>query len=165
MDACGLGTITRRFWITNGCDGSAPKEIGSQTIGIESACPMQESMVDVPENLGSVNDPICLPREISDNKLPDTIGALTVKEQLIGKLCNQIATSHEVERQELVNYPDYVQYKITWTAIDWCCADALPEREYEFVQKVIARIDPECTLDEGGDEHGAITLVQGTIAP
>src|SRR5699024_9461713 len=50
------------------------------------------------------------------------------------------------------------------TAIDWCCADALPEREYEFVQKVIARIDPECTLDEGGDENGDISLVQGTIA-
>src|SRR5699024_11982096 len=96
---------------------------------------MQESMFDVPENVGSVNDPVCLPREISNNNLPDTIGALTVKEQLIGKLCNQIATSHEVERQELVNYPDYVQYKITWTAIDWCCAEALSGPAQGSVQK------------------------------
>src|SRR5690625_7619702 len=76
-------------------------------------------------------------------------GELKVKEELLGKLCNSIAIGHEVEVQKLVNYPDYVQYKITWIAVDWCCADDLPEREYEFVQKVIANIDPECTLDEG----------------
>src|SRR5690625_7718849 len=80
-------------------------------------------------------------------------GELKVKEELLGKLCNSIAIGHEVEVQKLVNYPDYVQYKITWIAVDWCCADDLPEREYEFVQKVIANIDPECTLDEGGDDE------------
>src|SRR5699024_8373730 len=85
-----------------------------------------------------------------------------VKPHLLGKLCNQIATSHDVEVQKLVDYPDWIQYKITWKAVDWCCAEALPEREYEFVQKVIARIDPECTLDEGDDDD--ISLVQGAIA-
>src|SRR5690625_2288632 len=88
---------------------------------------------------------------------------MKMKEELLGKLYKSIAISHEVEVQKLVNYPDYVQYKITWIAVDWCCADDLPEREYEFVQKVIANIDPECTLDEGGDDED-ISLVQGTIA-
>src|SRR5690625_3672635 len=163
MDECGLGTITRRFWIGSGCNGEDAREIGSQTITIESACPMTKSMFDVPENLGSVKEPVCLPREIATNNLLDTIGELKVKEELLGKLCNSIAIGHEVEVQKLVNYPDYVQYKITWIAVDWCCADDLPEREYEFVQKVIANIDPECTLDEGGDDED-ISLVQGTIA-
>src|SRR5690625_1944907 len=163
MDECGLGTITRRFWVTNGCSGTAPKEIQSQTIVIESARPMRESMLDVPSNLGTVKNPVCLPREIANNNLLDTIGELKVKDDLMGKLCNSIAISHEVEVQKLVDYPDWIQYKITWKAIDWCCADALPEREYEFVQKVIAKIDPECALDEGGDENGDISLVQGMI--
>src|SRR5690625_7615635 len=88
---------------------------------------------------------------------------MKMKEELLGKLYKSIAISHEVEVQKLVNYPDYVQYKITWVAVDWCCADDLPEREYEFVQKVIANIDPECTLDEGGDDED-ISLVQGTNA-
>src|SRR5690625_7486869 len=47
---------------------------------------------------------------------------------------------------------------ITWTATDWCCAEELPEREYEFTQKVIARIDPECVLNGGED----VSLVQGS---
>src|SRR5690625_7553086 len=41
MDECGLGTITRRFWVSSGCNGADAKEIGSQTITIESACPMR----------------------------------------------------------------------------------------------------------------------------
>src|SRR5690625_3951159 len=163
MDECGLGAITRRFWVGSGCNGADAKEIFSQRITIESACPMTKSMFDVPENLGSVKEPVCLPREIATNNLLDTIGELKVKEELLGKLCNSIAIGHEVEVQKLVNYPDYVQYKITWIAVDWCCADDLPEREYRFVQKVIANIDPECTLDEGGDDED-ISLVQGTIA-
>src|SRR5690625_2552222 len=163
IDECGLGTITRRFWVGSGCNGADAKEIFSQRITIESACPMTKSMFDVPENLGSVKEPVCLPREIATNNLLDTIGELKVKEELLGKLCNSIAIGHKVEVQKLVNYPDCVQYKITWIAVDWCCADDLPEREYEFVQKVIANIDPECTLDEGGDDED-ISLVQGTIA-
>src|SRR5690625_2194503 len=94
MDECGLGTITRRFWIGSGCNGEDAREIGSQTITIESACPMTESMFDVPENLGSVTNPVCLPREISTDNLLDTIGELKVKEELLGKLCNSIAVGH-----------------------------------------------------------------------
>src|SRR5690625_5843723 len=48
---------------------------------------------------------------------------------------------------------------ITWTATDWCCAEELPEREYEFTQKVIGRIDPECVLNGGED----VSLVQGSV--
>src|SRR5690625_7516354 len=73
---------------------------------------MTESMFDVPENLGSVTNPVCLPREISTDNLLDTIGELKVKEELLGKLCNSIAVGHKVEVQKLVNYSDYLQYKI-----------------------------------------------------
>src|SRR5690625_3672001 len=62
IDECGLGAITRRVWVGSGCNGADAKEIFSQRITIESACPMTKSMFDVPENLGSVKEPVCLPR-------------------------------------------------------------------------------------------------------
>src|SRR5690625_4131864 len=144
--------ITRVFHVVTGCgDNAVMSEIGEQTIRIVPACPMRESMFDVAPRLGTVKDPICLPSELVEGELFDTIGALKVKDHLSGKLCNSISISHAVNRTILTEYPDLVQYMITWTATDWCCAEELPEREYEFTQKVIARIDPECGLKIGGD--------------
>src|SRR5690625_7897133 len=103
MDECGLGTITRRFWIGSGCNGEDAREIGSQTITIESACPMTESMFDVPENLGSVINPVWLPREIRTDKHLDTIGELNVKEELLDKHCEFIEVVHKVILHKLEN--------------------------------------------------------------
>src|SRR5699024_938000 len=162
MDACGAGVIIRRFYIVSGCgESEVSKEIRSQEIRIESACAMRESMFDVAPRLGTVYNPICLPSELSDDELFDTIGGLTLKPHLAGQLCNSISISHHVSRTKLTEYPDLVQYIITWKGTDWCCAEELPEREYVFTQKVIAKIDPECVLNEGGDDP---RLVQGTIA-
>src|SRR5690625_7999328 len=109
--------MTRRFWVGSGCNDADAKEIFSQLITIESACPMTKSMFDVPENLGSVREPVCLLRKIATNNLLDTIRELEVKEELVGKLCISIEEGHTVEEQKLGNYPDYEQYKITWIAV------------------------------------------------
>lgn len=162
MDVCGQGKIIRRFFIEGGCgDYEEIKREVRQVIHVEAGCRMQKSMFDVPVNLGGKNNPICLPQELSADYLPDTIGELKVKDHLSGKLCNSISISKKIETQKIVGSPDLVQYAIYWKATDWCCAETLPEREYEFVQKVIATIDPDCNVDTEGP--GTAGLVYGKV--
>lgn len=162
FDECGEGRIIRRFFIEGGCgDNEEVKREVRQVIHVKSSCSMQESMFDIPRNMGGKNNPICLPQDLTEDYMPDTIGKLKLKDHLFGKLCNSIATSFTVQPQKLVDYPDLVQFVITWKAIDWCCAEELPEREYEFVQKVIARIDPDCNVDTEGP--GSAGLVYGKV--
>src|SRR5690625_4940752 len=105
LDACGEGVITRVFHVVTGCgDNAVMSEIGEQTIRIVPACPMRESMFDVAPRLGTVKDPICLPSELVEGELFDTIGALKVKDHLSGKLCNSISISHAVNRTVLTGY-------------------------------------------------------------
>src|SRR5699024_7009180 len=53
MDVCGQGRIIRRFFIEGGCgENEEIKREVRQVIHVESSCRMQESMFDVPVNLG-----------------------------------------------------------------------------------------------------------------
>ncbi|MBY5960298.1 hypothetical protein KUV50_19275, partial [Membranicola marinus] len=104
LDECGQGTITRRFFISGGCDDDiSPEWEFHQVINVHSACGMRESMFDLPANVGTKNEPICLPQGLSRSYLPDTIGALTVKPHLEGKLCNSFASGSEVKEFDVPN--------------------------------------------------------------
>src|SRR5690606_5020722 len=101
IDECGQGTITRRFFISSGCSEKAPSWEVEQVITVKSACGMRESMFDLPGNVGSKSAPICLPQGLSNTFLPDTIGSLTVKEHLVGKLCNSFAVGPTIKEYDV----------------------------------------------------------------
>lgn len=166
MDACGQGEIIRRFFISGGCgtdDGKATEVW--QTIKIESACAMRESMFDLPVQLGSSSSPVCLPERLSKDYMPDTIGGLAVKAALEGKLCNDIAVGYEVTGREVSGHEGLIQFDILWSAVDWCCAKDSPDRELTVRQKVMAVIDPGCNVDmNGGDDDEGSSLIRGAIS-
>ncbi len=169
LDECGQGTITRRFFISSGCGQHAPSFEVEQVIEIKSACGMRASMFDQPANVGSKNAPICLPQGLSNSFLPDTIGALTVKEHLLGKLCNSFAIGSEIKELDVVDAEGMKKYIIEWTAIDWCAPHTSTNREFTYTQEVIATIDPSCDVtttnpvDTTGTDTTDVSLVAGSI--
>lgn len=165
LDECGQGEIIRRFFVNGGCDDDNVTEIW-QRITVESACAMTESMFDKPGQVGTASNPICLPQDLSKDYLPDTIGELVVKDHLVGKICNSIAIGHDVQKRNVSGVEGLVQYEITWSAVDWCCAYDSPDREYYWRQKVMARISPDCEMIDDGDNNSGSEggLIQGTIA-
>ncbi|MBY5960293.1 T9SS type A sorting domain-containing protein, partial [Membranicola marinus] len=96
---------------------------------------------------------------------PDTIGALTVKPHLEGKLCNSFASGSEVKEFDVPNSLGMKKYLIEWTMIDWCAHHTSTNREFSYTQEVIATINPDCDVTtDTGDDTTDVSLVQGTIA-
>ena len=148
LDECGQGTITRRFFVSGGCGPDAPQwEPVEQVINVRSACGMRESMFDLPGNVGSKSAPICLPEALSKTFFPDTIGDLTLKAHLVGKLCNSIAVGKEIKELDVLGNAGMKKYLIDWTVIDWCAPHTEDiNRQFTYTQEVIATIDPDCEL-------------------
>jgi len=167
LDECGQGTITRRFFITNGCSEKAPSWEVEQVITVESACGMRESMFDLPGNVGSKSAPICLPQGLSNTFLPDTIGSLTVKEHLVGKLCNSFAVGPTIKEYDVQGAEGMKKYVIEWSVIDWCAPHTSTNREFTYIQEVIATIDENCDVsgpvDTTGNDTTDVSLVAGVI--
>ncbi len=161
LDECGQGTLTRRFFITSGCGSGTPELVLEQVIRIESACGLRASMFDLPANVGSQDDPICLPESLTKDYLPDTIGAAVVKSHLDDALCASIAIGKTVKELNVLG-SDMKKYEITWSMIDWCADHTSSARELTHVQTVIARIDPSCAID-GGTGSGDVSLITGQI--
>ncbi len=163
LDECGQGIITRRFFVSSGCGEHAPKWEVQQVIEVQSACGMRESMFDLPANVGTRNAPICLPRGLSNSYLPENIGAMTVQDHLLGKLCNSFAIGSVIQPHDVVGVEGMVKYTIDWTAIDWCADRTSTNREFTYTQEVIAVIDPACdaitqTVGTGiNDANGIVT--------
>ncbi|MBY5959478.1 DUF285 domain-containing protein, partial [Membranicola marinus] len=162
LDECGQGTLTRRFFVVSDC-GEEPQWVVEQVINVQSACGMRASMFDLPANVGTKNEPICLPEGLSQSYLPDTIGALTLKSHLEGKLCNSFASGSNVKEFDVAG-TDMKKYVIEWTMIDWCAHHTSSNREFSYTQEVIATIDPECDVTTGTGDTTDVSLVQGTIA-
>src|SRR5690606_37648079 len=98
LDECGQGTITRRFFISSGCGDYGQPRVVEQVIRVESACGMRGSMFDLPENVGTKDEPVCLPQGLSQAYFPAAaLGDLTVKPHLVGKLCNAFATGKDIK--------------------------------------------------------------------
>src|SRR5690606_17928238 len=101
--------------------------------------------------------------------LPDTIGALTVKAHLLGKLCNSFAVGSDIKELDVVGVEGMKKYIIDWTVIDWCAPHTSTNREFTYTQEVIATIDPSCDVtttnpvDTTGSDTTDVSLVAGSI--
>ncbi|MBY5956811.1 T9SS type A sorting domain-containing protein [Membranicola marinus] len=164
LDECGQGTLTRRFFITGGCGTGTPELVLEQVIRIESACGLRASMFDLPEDMGTKDDPICLPESLTKEYLPDTIGAAAVKSHLDDALCASIAIGKTVKAYDVETSHglSLQKYLITWSMVDWCADHTSSTRELTHVQTVIATIDPSCEVD-GGSGSGDVSLITGHI--
>src|SRR5690606_22894825 len=165
LDECGQGTITRRFFISSGCNEKAPSWEVEQVINVQSACGMRASMFDLPtDKIGSKDAPICLPQALSNDFLPDTIGDVTLKSHLVGKLCNSPAVGKTIKEHDVLGSEGMKKYLIEWEVVDWCAPHTSSTRKFTYTQEIIATIDPSCEVTEtdttGGDD---VSLVQGTI--
>src|SRR5690606_33566310 len=106
---------------------------------------------------------------LSQTYLPDTIGSLTVKEHLFGKLCNSFAVGPTVKELDVVGAEGMKKYIIDWTVIDWCAPHTSTNREFTYTQEVIATIDPSCDVtttnpvDTTGNDTTDVSLVSGVI--
>ena len=165
LDECGQGTITRRFFITSGCSEKAPSWEIEQVINVRSACGMRPSMFDLPaETVGTKDEPICLPQGLSKDYLPDTIGNVTLKAHLEGKLCNSPAVGKTVKEHDVLGQPGMKKYIIEWEVVDWCAPHTSTTRSFKYTQEVIATIDPSCEIDDSNGDDGDITsMIQGKI--
>lgn len=104
----------------------------------------------LPSNVGSTTAPLCLSQGLSQSYFPDTIGSLTVKEHLAGKLCNSFAVGSTINEFGVQGVENMVKYEIEWSVFDWCVKNASTIHEFTFTQEVIAVIDPVCGI--GSDE-------------
>ncbi len=170
LNDCGQGKIIRRFFISSGCGAPASSYEAEQVITIESACGMHESMFDIPANVGTKEAPICLPRllsgGLSNSDLPASVGVLTVKDHLVGQLCNSIAIGSTIKELNEVGVEGMVKYEIEWTAIDWCADLTSTNREFTVTQQVIAVIDPSCdaiTQTVGSGVNGTKVVVNRKV--
>ncbi|MBY5957951.1 T9SS type A sorting domain-containing protein [Membranicola marinus] len=162
LDECGQGTITRRFFVEGGCGSESQKWTVEQVINVQSACGMSKNMFDLPANVGTKDAPICLPEELSTSFFPDTLGDVTLKSHLVGKLCNSPAVGKTIQEYDVVGAPGMKKYIIKWNVIDWCASHTSTTREFTYEQEVIATIDADCDVTVT-DTTGDLSLVQGTI--
>ncbi len=164
LDECGQGTITRRFFITSGCSDKAPSWEIEQVINVGSACGMRASMFDLPaETVGTKDEPICLPQSLSNDYLPDTIGNVTLKSHLVGKLCNAPAVGKTVKAHDVLGQPGLKKYTIEWEVVDWCAPHTSTTRSFKYIQEVIATIDPSCEISDDNGNDDITNLIQGKI--
>src|SRR5690606_26725355 len=87
LDDCGNGTLTRRFYISGGCTATAASLVLEQVIRVRSACSLQESMFDLPVDLGSSAVPVCLSQPLSAEYFPESLGLVTHRPHLAEVLC------------------------------------------------------------------------------
>ncbi|HLT93943.1 MAG TPA: T9SS type A sorting domain-containing protein, partial [Membranihabitans sp.] len=67
-----------------------------------------------------------------------------------GMWCSALAFGTDIKEFAIEGAPGMKKYLITWSVKDWCTSSSANRGELEFVQEVIARIDPECAPTEEG---------------
>lgn len=127
LDNCGTGEILRTFMATDvfGNTGSC-----TQRIIVENQNPLQEEMIDWPEDVeltvcGASTDPEDLPAGF-DRPVVDY------------ESCSMIATRYEDTRFD-VSYPACYKILREWTIIDWCLYDpdvSATFGRYRYVQEI-----------------------------
>ncbi|WP_236980705.1 T9SS type A sorting domain-containing protein, partial [Membranihabitans maritimus] len=143
LDDCGYGTITRRFFIQGGCGPHAtpPQEV-EQVIYVEPACEVRLSMFDLPSDIGTKTEALCVASEVTVNNLPTSLtGDATLLPHLEGALCNAVAIGHEDKVSRILDASGMYKVERTWEFIDWCDQDS----RITHVQEIIVQVDPECT--------------------
>ena len=158
LNDCENGTITRRFFISSGCTSmTTPLEL-LQVIHIRSACTLDESMFDLPKDLGSMQSPVCLPQSLSNSYFPESLGNTSVKSHLKSVLCNEISAGKEVNEFNVPGQKGLKKFQVTWTMKDWCSGLHTTSGEITYTQDVIAVIDPGCKVNI--DEINGSGIVQ-----
>ncbi len=167
IDDCGIGKITRRFSMQGGCDPKSPVYIFEQVIYIEATCPVRLSMFDLPDDIDSKIDPLCVPSlEEAEEYLPiDVTGEVVLKPALNGAICNSmaIAVKKSYILEILNTQADAAQlYKLVriWNIKDWCTKDQI-----DYEQFIIFKVDPSCAVSPPNEDevniNGKIQTLKG----
>uniref|UniRef100_UPI001F46AC8C hypothetical protein n=1 Tax=Membranihabitans maritimus TaxID=2904244 RepID=UPI001F46AC8C len=85
----------RRFFIQGGCSDKAPEWEVEQVIHVEPACEVRLSMFDLPSDIGTKTEALCVPSEEMVYDVPASLaGSATLLPHLEGSLCNAVAIGH-----------------------------------------------------------------------
>ncbi|GAA5221021.1 hypothetical protein GCM10025777_16510 [Membranihabitans marinus] len=156
VNECGQGQITRRFFIVNGCDEGSEELALEQVINIQSTCGIRLSMFNLPQDAGSMDNPLCFVDDLTTVNFPDSLGELTLKSGLAEQLFNSIAIGKQVKSFDIVGQTDIKKFEIEWKIADWC---AQPKVELTYVQTIIARVGDACIPVDT-----SLAIVSGRIA-